>query len=418
MGIKDYLVAGIHCTSRALYTAGQSYFANRGFFSYAFRNNTHPASYVFSGVAVAANFCVNCLTRFPAIVKTFGPITHAFVPAPDPYSELNNVQKSIDYLFQASGHLSNIFNSLGAYFGTVVTIETLIKLLSNKTPDEPWEQTLIDCAALAVAISAGFAFYAYEFQTIKHNGKRIANNIGKCHSNWNKHMTYTVLISCLNTIANPLLAKYWTGPALGKIPYSDQLLRTVGHELVTWVASVSALTTGFAMVPSVYDFISLPKTELGPAINTCKMRGFSIAAYTAGAIDSLFAGASLAYALINLGSNFDLDPYSNWIIGTIPFSISTCMLNMTFSFMPGYQTLMKDIYTYKETHLVYPTNEDNHASTDTDTEAVSIPIPINPSHIYSTRTPSLLFSKSCREEVANSEHHPDTTQQQAIPLTV
>lgn len=364
--IKGYFVSSACSLGKLAYSAGQTYFGMKRVSNYIFQDTTHPANIIIPCVAVTGGFGVNLITRVPAIFKKFGPNS-----MPEENERTEQAAPEIGYLgsffnliFQASGHLSAFFSALNAHFGTVILSESIAEFLNSDAHDQAWKEGMVQGAALLVAMTALATYYAYDFKMLKQNSIKLAQKIDQKDFSFDRNTAKTLTISALNLIASPILAKFWTAPAIVKIPYANKILKDTGVNCITWTASISSFISGITTLPSIYAYFD--QNEMKNISDTALTKAFRYATYITGGIDSLAAGLCAFIGIVDTAQgSLDMNPYGYIISYAIPSGLSASAQNGMFSVWPGYINLIKDLNSPDSPEAQPFLQADNQSENDT-----------------------------------------------------
>lgn len=337
--IKGHFVASLYSTSRVISSAGQTFFALQHVANYLFTNSSRYKLLI-PITAIVGGFGVNMMTRVPANYKKFVyRCSDEFTQSP-----AENLSKSgflLSHLLQMSGYTSCFFNGLTAYLGTIVLSETIAaNLFQSDIHDEPWKEIVFQSLSLLVAISTMATYLSYDFQVTKKNAEAIAKNICARQFHLNRHTVKTLIAASFNLIASPILAKFWTTPALLKIPYASKYINNPTGQCITWASSISSLTNSILSLPSIYAYFNSEPLEYK---GTRLTKSFQRSAYFFGTIDSIAAGSCIFIGIIDTGQKaLQLNPYGHIVYFALPCGVSGAIQNMMFSVRPGCLELIKD----------------------------------------------------------------------------
>lgn len=342
--LKGYFVSSAFSLGRLTYSAGQTFYAVKEASNYIFKDTVpSPVKLVLPCIAMAGGLGVNLIIRVPSIFKKFAAQTEDIKneeSSTDDY-KLGYLGSFFNYLFHATGHATAFFNALNAHFGTVILSESIAEILNSDAHDPLWKEAVIQTAAVFVAITALATYYSYDYKILKENSRKIAEKIDQHDFSFDKNSAKTLAVSALNLIASPILAKFWTSPAIIKIPNAEKYLTKIGINCITWSASVAAFINGLTTLPSTYAYFS--KSKIKEYTDTSLTKAIRYATYISAGIDSLASGLCTYIGIVNTAKvSLNMNPYGYVISFAAPTGTSAAIQNAML-IRPGYIDLVQSL---------------------------------------------------------------------------
>jgi hypothetical protein len=345
--LKAYSLTAVSVVSRAIYNTGQTLYSMGNVMTY-FGSSGHPAATAATAVAGAGSALSTALGK---TVPTYHKLSNTDEQQDsEEESTLGWSGTIVKYGLRTSSLVYGGMTSVSAYFLTVYLSKALDSMISSDPNTALWKEIMIQGAGGIVAVANLVNYYTNDYQFVKGNSYLLAESIDQRHIACNIAMAKTLGAASLNLLSYPMQAFFFAKPSISNLPYVGKHLGTVGTNALSGLASATTFLTVVSWLPTIYKhFSTKPESHDQAAVisNNCGTISYKVAAYTAGAIDSLGGGGGLGMyisVITTMSQIFGLNPYG-WIIGLAALcGLNATIMNLLFSVKQGEQTTLAIIF--------------------------------------------------------------------------